>query len=52
MIPKNIVISLMNPLIPGKAREARELAKKKAKVMGRTFAKPPIFGIESVFVLS
>ena len=52
MIPKNTVISLIKPLIPGSAREANELAKKKAKVIGKTFAKPPIFGIERVFVLS
>ena len=52
VIPKNTVISLIKPLIPGSAREARELAKKKAKVIGNTFAKPPIFGIERVFVLS
>ena len=52
MIPKNTVISLINPLIPGSAREANERAKKKAKVIGKTFAKPPIFGIERVFVLS
>ncbi len=52
VMPRNIVISLINLLIPGKASEARELVKKKAKVIGRTFAKPPIFGIERVFVLS
>ena len=52
VIPKNTVISLMNPLIPGKARDARELARKKANVIGKTFAKPPMFGIDSVFVLS
>ena len=52
MIHKNTVISLINPLIPGSAKEAKELAKKKAKVIGRTFAKPPILGIERVFVLS
>ena len=52
VIPKNTVISLIKPLIPGSAREANELAKKKAKVIGKTFAKPPIFGIERVFVLS
>ena len=52
VIPKKIVISLIKPLIPGRAKEARELAKKNAKVIGRTFAKPPILGIESVFVLS
>ena len=52
VIPKNTVISLIKPLIPGSASEAKELAKKKAKVMGKTFAKPPIFGIERVFVLS
>jgi hypothetical protein len=38
--------------MPGSAREAKELAKKKAKVIGKTFANPPIFGIERVFVLS
>ena len=32
MIPKNTVISLINPLIPGSAREANELAKKKANL--------------------
>ena len=52
VIPKNIVISLINPLIPGKARDANELAKKKANVIGKTFAKPPMFGIDKVFVLS
>ena len=52
VIPKNTVISLIKPLIPGSAREASELAKKKAKVIGKTFAKPPIFGMERVFVLS
>ena len=52
MIPKNTVISLINPLIPGKARDANELARKNANVIGKTFAKPPIFGIDKVFVLS
>jgi len=52
VIPKNTVISLINPLIPGSAREAKELAKKKAKVIGRTFAKPPILGIERTNTLS
>ena len=52
VIPKKTVISLMKPLMPGSAKEAKELAKKKAKVIGKTFAKPPIFGIERVFVLS
>ena len=52
VIPKNTVISLIKPLMPGSAREAKELAKKKAKVIGKTLAKPPIFGIERVFVLS
>ena len=52
VIPKNTVISLIKPLMPGRAKEARELAKKKAKVIGKTFANPPIFGIERVFVLS
>ena len=52
VIPKNTVISLIKPLMPGNANEARELVKKNAKVIGRTFAKPPIFGIERVFVLS
>ena len=52
VIPKNTVISLMKPLIPGSANEANELARKKANVMGKTFAKPPMLGIESVFVLS
>ena len=52
VIPKNIVISLINPLIPGKASEAKELAKKKAKVIGKTLANPPIFGMDKVFVLS
>ena len=52
MIPKNTVISLINPLIPGKAKEARELARKKANVIGKTFARPPIFGIDKVLVLS
>ena len=52
VIPKNTVISLINPLIPGKAKEANELARKKANVIGKTFARPPIFGIDRVFVLS
>ena len=52
VIPKKTVISLIKPLIPGSAKEAKELAKKKAKVIGKTLAKPPIFGIERVFVLS
>ena len=52
VIPKNTVISLIKPLIPGSAREAKELAKKKANVIGKTLAKPPIFGIERVLVLS
>ena len=52
VIPKNTVISLIKPLIPGSARDASELAKKKAKVIGKTLAKPPIFGMERVFVLS
>ena len=52
VIPKKTVISLIKPLIPGSANEAKELAKKKAKVIGKTFAKPPILGIERVFVLS
>ena len=51
-MPRNIVISLIKPLIPGNAREANELARKKANVIGKTFANPPIFGIDSVFVLS
>ena len=42
----------MKPLIPGRAKEANELVRKKANVMGKTFAKPPILGIERVFVLS
>ena len=52
VMPKNTVISLIKPLMPGNAREASELAKKKAKVIGKTFAQPPIFGIDKVFVLS
>ena len=52
VIPRNTVISLIKPLMPGNARDANELAKKKAKVIGKTLAKPPIFGIERVFVLS
>ena len=52
MIPKNTVISLIKPLIPGSAKEAKELAQKNAKVIGKTLAKPPIFGIERVLVLS
>ncbi len=52
VIPKNTVISLMNPLIPGRAKEANELARKKANVIGKTFANPPIFGIDKVLVLS
>ena len=52
VMPKNTVISLIKPLIPGNAREANELAKKKANVIGNTLAKPPIFGIDRVFVLS
>ena len=51
-MPRNTVISLMKPLIPGNARDANELARKKANVIGKTFAKPPIFRIERVFVLS
>ena len=42
----------MNPLIPGRAKDANELARKKANVIGKTFAKPPILGIDRVFVLS
>ena len=42
----------MKPLIPGNANEANELARKKANVIGKTLANPPILGIESVFVLS
>ncbi len=42
----------MNPLIPGNAKDAREVAKKQANVIGKTLARPPIFGIERVLVLS
>ena len=52
VMPKNTVISLMNPLMPGRARDAKELARKKAKVMGRAFASPPMFGMERVLVRS
>ena len=52
VIPRNTVISLMNPLMPGRARDAKELAKKKAKVMGRALARPPMFGMERVLVRS
>ena len=34
VMPRKIVISLIKPLIPGSAREAKELAKKKAKLSG------------------
>ena len=37
VIPRKMVISLIKPLIPGRASDARELAKKNAKVIGRTF---------------
>ncbi len=47
-----MVISLTNPLIPGRAREASELVRKSAKVIGRAFARPPMFGIDKVFILS
>ena len=40
-MPKNTVISLIKPLIPGSAREANELAKKKAKVIGKTLLNRP-----------
>ena len=50
--PRKTVISLMKPLIPGRAREARELARKKAKVIGKTLARPPMLGIERVLVRS
>ena len=48
----NTVISLMKPLMPGRANEARELARKKAKVIGRALARPPMLGIERVLVRS
>ena len=51
-MPRKTVISLMNPLIPGNANDARELVRKRAKVIGRAYASPPMFGIDSVFVLS
>ncbi len=51
-MPRKTVISLINPLIPGKASDAKELVKKNAKVIGKAFARPPMFGIERVFVLS
>ena len=52
VMPRNTVISLTKPLMPGRAKEARELAKKKAKVIGRALARPPMFGIERVSVRS
>ena len=52
VMPKNTVISLMNPLMPGRAKDAKELARKKAKVIGRAFARPPMFGMERVLVRS
>ena len=51
-MPRNIVISLMKPLIPGNAREANEQVRKRANVIGKAFDTPPIFGIERVLVLS
>ena len=51
-MPKNIVISLIKPLIPGNAKDANELVRNNAKVIGKAFATPPMFGIESVLVLS
>ena len=50
--PRKTVISLTKPLMPGRAREARELARKKAKVIGSTLARPPMLGIERVLVRS
>ena len=50
--PRKIVISLMNPLIPGRASDARELARKNAKVIGSALASPPMFGMERVLVRS
>ena len=52
VIPRNTVISLTNPLMPGRANDARELIRKSANVIGKTFANPPIFGMDRVFVLS
>ena len=52
VIPRKTVISLTNPLMPGRAKEARELARKKAKVIGRALARPPILGIDRVLVRS
>ena len=52
VMPRNTVISLTKPLMPGRASEARELARKKAKVIGNTLARPPMFGMERVLVRS
>ena len=52
VIPRNTVISLTKPLMPGRAREARQLARKKAKVIGRALARPPMLGMERVSVRS
>ena len=51
-MPRNTVISLMKPLMPGSASDARELARKKANVMGSALASPPMLGIERVLVRS
>ena len=52
VMPRNTVISLMKPLMPGSASDARELARKKANVMGSALASPPMLGIERVLVRS
>ena len=39
-------------LRPGRASDASELARKKAKVIGSALARPPMLGIDSVLVRS
>ena len=52
VMPRNTVISLTKPLIPGRANEARQVIRNNANVIGRTFASPPMFGIDNVLVRS
>jgi hypothetical protein len=52
VIPRNTVISLTKPLMPGKANDARQVITNNAKVTGKTLASPPILGIDRVFVRS
>ena len=52
VIPRNTVISLTKPLIPGSANEARQVITNIANVTGKTFANPPMFGIDNVLVRS